>query len=172
MSNVHVTSPCRAPHHTRGILIDCHSCMTVCVLPSQVLNVAYMAVFTRVLGRFLQSSVPFYSARFMVRIRCISSRRCHPWPMAKGDSRVHLSATLHPETLSRCTESAWSAAQVWEISTTISSLVGGGLLQLLEGSALGLWHLRAIGTRVGNGACILGGSRCAYSDRLHLKEQA
>jgi hypothetical protein len=50
---------------------------------------------------------------------------------------------------------------VWEISTTISSLVGGGLLQMLEGSAIGLWHLRAIGTRVGDGACILGGSRWA-----------
>lgn len=53
------------------------------------------------------------------------------------------------------------SAQVWEISTTISSLVGGGLLQMLEGSAIGLWHLRAIGTRVGDGACILGGSRWA-----------
>jgi hypothetical protein len=53
------------------------------------------------------------------------------------------------------------AAQVWEISTTISSLVGGGLLQMLEGSTLGLWHLRAIGTRVGAGSCIFGGSRCA-----------
>jgi hypothetical protein len=50
---------------------------------------------------------------------------------------------------------------VWEISTTICSLIGGGLLQMLEGSAMGVWHLRAIGTRVGDGACIFGGARCA-----------
>jgi hypothetical protein len=44
------------------------ACKMLGILPLQVLNIAYMSVFTRLLGHFLQSSVAFYCARFMVRV--------------------------------------------------------------------------------------------------------
>lgn len=48
--------------------VDRAACKMLGILPLQVLNIAYMSVFTRLLGHFLQSSVAFYSARFMVRV--------------------------------------------------------------------------------------------------------
>lgn len=50
--------------------------------------------------------------------------------------------------------------QVWELATTIGQLADNGLLSLVDGSVFALWKMRVLGTRVGRGACIFGGSRC------------
>lgn len=42
----------------------------------------------------------------------------------------------------------------------MGGLAASGVLQLLDGSNFALWKLRALGTRVGPGACVFGGDRC------------
>lgn len=118
----------------------------------QLLNVGYMALITRVLGHFLRDSVPFYSARFMVRQNPAATTRLQQNILLDVQSAGILLSMMQPVP----TACSWSAFQVWEIATTVGGLAGGGLLQTLDGSAMALWNLRALGTRVDRGACIFG----------------